>query len=49
MIRPLRKRHLWLVGLVTLAAGALLILALGARPDRPIESALPGLEESGRP
>jgi hypothetical protein len=46
MIRPLRRRHLWMIALVALATGSLLVLALCARPDRPIQETLPHRLES---
>lgn len=41
MIRPLRRRHLWMVALVFVVVGALLVMALRSRPDFPLQDALP--------
>lgn len=49
MIRPLRRSHLWMIALVALAAGSLLVLALRARPDRPVQQTLPQRLESPAP
>jgi uncharacterized protein involved in exopolysaccharide biosynthesis len=49
MIRPLRRRHLWLVAMVAVAAGVLVSLALAARPEYPLQSELSGRAEAGVP
>ena len=41
MIRPLRRRHPWLVGLVAVVVAPLYLAALAARPEPPIQEALP--------
>ncbi len=41
MIRPLRRRHRWMVGLVAVATGPLYLAALAGRPDPPVQETLP--------
>ena len=41
MIRPLRRRHLWLIALVGVLAGALYLAALAARPAPAVQEVLP--------
>ena len=50
MIRPLRRRHLWMISLVTLAVVVLFALAITARPDPAFQETLPEAEarEDGR-
>ena len=50
MIRPLRRRHPWLVGATAALAGPLYLAALAARPAPAVQEALPpGLAEPGAP
>ncbi len=42
MIRPLRRRHRWMIVVVTLAVVLLYIAAIVARPEPAIQEALPG-------
>jgi hypothetical protein len=47
MIRPLRRRHLWLVGAVAVLVAPLYLAALAARPAPAVQEALPaGLAQS---
>ena len=41
MIRPLRRRHPWMIGAVALVAGPLFLAALAVRPDFPVQEELP--------
>ena len=41
MIRPLRRRHLWLIALVGAVAGPIYLAALAARPDPPVQQTVP--------
>jgi hypothetical protein len=41
MIRPLRRRHLWLVGTVAVIAAPLYLAALAARPVPAVQESLP--------
>ncbi len=41
MIRPLRRRHRWMIVVVTLAVVLLYIAAIAARPERAIQESLP--------
>jgi len=46
MIRPLRRRHLWMVGAVAAVAAPLYLAALAARPAPAVQERLPaGLAE----
>ena len=49
MIRSLRRRHLWLVTLVAVVVGVLLVLALNARPERPVQDRFSPRLESSKP
>ncbi len=40
MIRPLRRRHFWLVAIIAVVALVLFLAALAARPERPYEENL---------
>ncbi len=41
MIRPLRRRHLWMVILMAVLVASLYLAALAARPETPLEGELP--------
>ena len=50
MIRPLRRRHLWLVAAVAAVAGPLYLAALAARPAPAVRESLPeGIAERVAP
>lgn len=50
MIRPLRRRHLLMVGALALALPALYLAALAARPPEPLsESLAPAAEQAATP
>lgn len=41
MIRPLRRRHLWMWLVVALVTGVLAVLGLARRPEKPVMDSLP--------
>ena len=41
MIRQLRRRHRWMIGVVTVAVAVLFALAIAARPNWPVQESLP--------
>ena len=50
MIRSLRRRHRWMIVVVTLAVVLLYIAAIAARPERAIQETLPEeVEAAARP
>jgi len=49
MIRSLRKRHFWLIAGIGFVTGAVLVLALAARPAPPLQDEWPQAFEGVAP
>lgn len=50
MIRPLRRRHRWMLVVVTIVVVLLYVAAITARPERAIQETLPEeVEAAARP